>query len=176
MRENYPMNKNPELVGSGMGFGSPKAYLISLDLLKHEQYRKLPPEELIVISNGVSKVSAVPATKTYFELWANRQEVYNNMIVLLKSADTNPLDVMTVFLTIKGLGLAKAGFATQMVTGKLGCVDSINSRMFYGDDIPKVLSKSKPKNLRAFAKEYINVLNELADIGYDSQKALGFLD
>tara|TARA_R100000908_G_C3754304_1_gene148650 strand:+ start:298 stop:2253 length:1956 start_codon:yes stop_codon:yes gene_type:complete len=174
MRENYPMNKNPDLVGSGMGFGSPKAYLISLDLLKHEQYRKLPPEELIVISNGVSKVSAVPATKTYFELWGNRQEVYNNMIGLLKSADTNPLDVMTVFLTIKGLGLAKAGFATQMVTGKLGCVDSINSRMFYGDDIPKVLSKSKPKNLRAFAQEYINVLNELADIGYDSQKLWDF--
>ena len=174
MREVYPNNKSSDLVGSGTGFGSPKAYLISRDLLKHEHYREMSIEELVNISNGVSKVSAVPSTKTYFELWARRQKVYEDMIGPLKSSETNPLDVMAIFLSIKGLGLAKAGFATQMVTGKLGCVDSINSRMFYGDDIPKVLSRSKPKDLRAFAKEYMNVLNELADIGYDSQRLWDF--
>ena len=174
MREAYPMYKSSGLVGSGTGFGSPKAYLISRDLLKHEHYREMPTEELVNISNGISKVSAVPSTKTYFELWSQRQKIYDNMIGPLKSSETNPLDVMAIFLSIKGLGLAKAGFATQMVTGKLGCVDSINSRMFYGDDIPKVLSRSKPKDLRAFAKEYMDVLNELADIGYDSQRLWDF--
>ena len=48
--------------------------------------------------------------------------------------DSGTLPIYLKFLGIKGLGLPKAAFASQLIIGRLGCIDSINLNLYKGLD------------------------------------------
>ncbi len=59
------------------------------------------------------------------DVWKHRHPIYHRVE---KARDD--LDTFRVLLTVPGLSLPKAGFACQLITGKLGCVDSVNASIF----------------------------------------------
>lgn len=66
-----------------------------------------------------------------FEAWTNRKKIYDK----LGEYRNDPVEMYIWILeNIKGLGMPKAGFLVQLITGRLGCVDSINSKI-YGTEI-----------------------------------------
>lgn len=62
-------------------------------------------------------------------LWHNRQKLYTGIMRAVeadqKSGNTGFL-VYQKMILVPGLGVPKAGFATQLLTGKYGCIDSVN--------------------------------------------------
>lgn len=46
------------------------------------------------------------------------------------SADSNPLDILRESVRVFGIGVVKAGFIAQLLTGHIGCLDSHNLKMY----------------------------------------------
>ena len=68
-------------------------------------------------------------TRALEYLWHNRAKIYGGLMRAyeadLKAGATGFLIYQKMIL-IPGLGVPKAGFATQLLTGKYGCIDSVN--------------------------------------------------
>ena len=108
--------------------------------------------------------------KTYNFLMSRKDFIYSQYLAVLnssKSDDDKALSLMTVFLQIDGLGLAKAGFVCQLTAGLVGCIDVHNIRMY---NIPKkdlAFSKSiKSKTLRD--KKISNYISVCHTIGTEN--------
>jgi hypothetical protein len=64
----------------------------------------------------------------------NRTDLYTRMMQIIRSNKKDmELDLILLFLEVPGLGLPKAGFACQLVAGKVGCMDVHNIRKFLPD-------------------------------------------
>jgi hypothetical protein len=88
-----------------------------------------------------------------FEAWENRKKIYNAMGEL--KGDTAEMCIW-VLENIKGLGLPKTGFFIQLINGRLGCIDSINSKIYGGDLDTRVSGNPRsPKNMEKI-EHYIN--------------------
>ena len=67
----------------------------------------------------------------YLYITANYRTLHRDANAALARKDDVAL--MFVFLRVPGLGLAKAGFACQLFSGRIGCIDTHNARVF---DVP----------------------------------------
>ena len=87
----------------------------------------------------------VGKTDTIDWLWNNRRSIYESVMRAIdedeKAGETGFI-VYQAIIRIFGLGLPKAGFLTQLVIGKFGCIDSVNLNL---------LGAKKPSNLMAAA-------------------------
>jgi len=71
---------------------------------------------------------------------------------------SNELELLDLWATVPGLGLAKAGFTVQLITGAVGCLDSHNMRLY---DVPASLLRL-PNTLSTHARRVkIEVYREL---------------
>jgi hypothetical protein len=59
------------------------------------------------------------------DVWKSRNAIFKQV-----ERAKSDLDVFAVLVTVPGLSLPKAGFAAQLIVGKWGCLDSINSSIF----------------------------------------------
>jgi hypothetical protein len=106
---------------------------------------------------------------TYEYMITHKHFIHGQMLAVIKSKNltehAKAISLMKVFLKIPGLGLPKAGFVCQLVTGLVGCMDVHNIKT-YGID-PKTLIlnknlkslKSKTNNRRKIEK-YITLCHD----------------
>jgi poly(A) polymerase/tRNA nucleotidyltransferase (CCA-adding enzyme) len=107
-----------------------------------------------------------------YEVYDNRHKIYENFV---KKID-NPRELFIYILkNIKGLAAVKAGFVVQLVTGRIGCMDSINSKVYTGDitgfNPSSKISKNKagdfsPNTLKKI-DQYIEYVDPLSQILWD---------
>jgi hypothetical protein len=73
-------------------------------------------------------------------LWKNRENIYSSFSSLFSEYNNSSglkkeealFNIYLQALTLPGFGLPKAAFATQLVIGRLGCIDSINLNIYKG--------------------------------------------
>lgn len=92
---------------------------------------------------GKNKINAIDA------VWNNRGEIYSTTKSILKKWSYNEsseeaeqaiFNLFRYFMSLPQLSYAKAGFAIQLVTGRLGCYDSVNTAIYpIPDEFKKVL-------------------------------------
>jgi hypothetical protein len=58
------------------------------------------------------------------KLWVGRKMVYKT----IQAKKSNPVELMRYVVGIQGLGIPKAGFVCQLLTGQVGCMDVWNMR------------------------------------------------
>ena len=101
---------------------------------------------------------------TYLYTEAHKHKLLGQVRAVLaskKPSAARSLSLMRIFLKIPGLGLAKAGFCCQLITGLVGCMDSHNIKL-YGLDtkdltLPKnTKSPTYAKKLSAYVDMCIN--------------------
>jgi hypothetical protein len=72
-------------------------------------------------------------------LWANRATIYSTVKRILsdweygaedRDAESATFDLFRYFMTLPQLSYAKAGFTVQLVNGRLGCYDSVNTQIY----------------------------------------------
>jgi hypothetical protein len=93
-------------------------------------------------------------------IWQNRKQLFNKIKPLI---DTNNSFELYQFLAshVPKLGVVKAGFAVQLLTGKLGCIDSVNTRFL--NIPPEILNPTTGKiisSVKGFIDKKTNELNE----------------
>ena len=87
------------------------------------------------------------------DLWDNKNEIFSNISHMIET-ETLPEFEIYKYITnnVKGFALAKAAFATQLIVGKFGCIDSINLRA-YETLIKKDIKKHDKKSAFTIAKD-----------------------
>ena len=73
-------------------------------------------------------------------IWKNRKSIYASFKPLLKSYNSSSglkkeeamFEIYLQAIKTPGLGLPKAAFASQLIIGRLGCIDSINLNLYKG--------------------------------------------
>ena len=82
---------------------------------------------------------------TYDYVSTHKHFMYGQMRAALNSHYSNDLkafSLMKIFLKIDGLGIAKAGFVCQLVSGLVGCMDVHNIKTYGIDPKSLVLNKN----------------------------------
>lgn len=96
---------------------------------------------------------------------------------LLKYADSlyadtmmymrDEIELMDVWSTVPGLGLAKAGFVVQLVTGRVGCIDSHNAKLY---DVPvaqlRLANTLTARGRLIKLEQYIDLCEQLGGSSY----------
>lgn len=111
------------------------------------------------------------------ELWPKKEEIYNDITSLINKGTSTALTDSSDFQifqyindNIKGLAAVKAAFATQLIIGKYGCIDSINMRAYdkmiradiesKGKKSGFSLKKRKSKNQKDEFGKYTQITND----------------
>lgn len=69
-------------------------------------------------------------------LWKQKNSLYSTIMNLMSKETTSLSDSSEfeiwkyIFQNVNGLGVTKAAFATQLIVGKFGCIDSVNTRAY----------------------------------------------
>jgi hypothetical protein len=97
-------------------------------------------------------------------LWKNKDKIYDFVMSNLDK----PEQIYFYFINeISGLAAVKAAFATQLILGKFGCIDSINQRV-YADLISKNTDAFTPegsvKSSQKGSAKYLDFLKQLEDL------------
>lgn len=86
------------------------------------------------------------------DIWKHRSAYYSQIMRSVeldaKNGDTGFL-VYRAMIRVPLLGLPKAGFAVQLLTGHMGCIDSVNLNIL-GSDVPKNIMDIDSKGVRRF--------------------------
>ncbi len=170
--------------------------ILSSAFKNRKQIEKLTPEQEQYIFAGIGNVASImssPGIELYMPIWENRQQLFNLIQPLAKDVVNNPDNTeslielfVAVLGNVKGLALAKAGFFVQLITGKLGCIDSIWTKVLNATD-PDLAALVKKhtggsmnrepgkhpdtlyKRLRRKAEGYISLLKAFEERGVDSE-------
>lgn len=124
-------------------------------------------------------------------IWQNRDAIYQMTKSILKKwsyhelsaeAEEASFNLFRYFMTLPQLSYAKAGFAVQMVTGRLGCYDSVNANIYPIPAKQKKVLINKQGRFRPLPKSeagqqerlraYVSFLNQLktnADSPYNQE-------
>ena len=97
------------------------------------------------------------------KIWKNRKEIYNYIMDHLD----DPKDIFMFLTKIKGLQSVKAAFATQLILGKFGCIDSVNTQVYKNilKKFPNVFDKEGRTVDSIAGKEgYLDFLKALEDM------------
>lgn len=100
---------------------------------------------------GKLGVLLFPHNKNIQAMWDMRHSIYTEV----KKHYHNDLDLYKYLRTLPGLGIIKAGFAIQLIAGKFGCIDNVNS-YFYGAQAPNTRTNTDKKQA-----EYVQFLHQL---------------
>ena len=91
---------------------------------------------------------------TYEYMITHKHFIHGQMLAVIKSKNltdhAKAISLMKVFLKIPGLGLPKAGFVCQLVTGLVGCMDVHNIKT-YGIDPKTLILNKNLKSLKSLA-------------------------
>lgn len=101
-------------------------------LTKHSNIEQLFNEYSVEkkIYNSIIFGFKIPAIN---HLWQNRKSIFSKIKSILALEDGIDRDYVLYNYIIKNLGgfsTAKAAFAVQLITGKYGCIDSVNAKMY----------------------------------------------
>ena len=77
-------------------------------------------------------------------IWSNKDSFYSDIMPIIRkfndaggntiAQEEAQFEIYLKLMTVPGLGLPKAAFASQLVIGRLGCIDSINMNLYKGLD------------------------------------------
>ena len=109
------------------------------------------------------------------EIWQGREKTYAAMKPLFDTYNTSGEDSLArenamfqIYLELiktKGLGLPKAAFASQLIIGRLGCIDSINLNLYKGlDPEGKLLSYDKKSGRPSFKTPGVSRKNDIIQV------------
>jgi hypothetical protein len=107
----------------------------------------------------------------FYDVFDNRHKIYND---ITRFSDDPREMFIYILKNINGLALVKTGFLVQLITGRIGCMDSINSKM-YGKQVdfntskaPSV-TKSGEYSKQSMEKidKYINFVDPISKILWD---------
>jgi hypothetical protein len=87
-------------------------------------------------------------SKRVQKIWENRQKFYSTMKPIIdrfnkeqgESKEEAVFHLYLALLMVPGLGLPKAAFATQLIIGRLGCIDAINLELYKGYELAAELT------------------------------------
>jgi hypothetical protein len=98
---------------------------------------------------GANKKTSPDEAPYLAELWSKKDATYTNIMRYLDqspeskiSSDSDMKIFEYIVDNIRGLGAVKAAFATQLMLGKFGCLDSVNTNA-YKDVIQNYVKKKK---------------------------------
>lgn len=105
---------------------------------------------------------------TYDYISTHKHFMYGQMMAALNSHYSNDLkafSLMKIFLKIDGLGIAKAGFVCQLISGLVGCMDVHNIKTYGVDPKSLVLNKNLTskrgiQNNETKIKQYIKLCHD----------------
>jgi len=91
---------------------------------------------------------------THRYMVTHKHFIHGQMLAILKSKNltehAKAISLMKIFLKIPGLGLPKAGFVCQLVSGLVGCMDVHNIKT-YGIDPKTLILNKNLKSLKSLA-------------------------
>ena len=108
-------------------------------------------------------------------IWDNRESKYATMKPLFQKYNTAGEDsiareeaMFEIYLELiktKGLGLPKAAFASQLIIGRLGCIDSINLNLYKGlDPEGKLITYNKKTGKPNFKRPSVSRKNGIIKV------------
>lgn len=120
------------------------------------------PDEEFVKGTKIKTRAFGPEHRRLVYIWNNREQIFRELSELRE----NEFGLLNWILdNIEGLSLVKSGFLVQLITGKYGCIDSINTRV-----LNKILKspnfdynkakKNQPK-YKQMLMDYVDAVNEL---------------
>ena len=96
------------------------------------------------IPKNISQLTLGPRKNAIEHIWQHRSEIYSTLSPLFNTYNNAGEDtiakeesIFEIYLELiktPGLGLPKAAFASQLIIGRLGCIDSINMNLYKGLD------------------------------------------
>lgn len=97
----------------------------------------------------------------------------------IKSIDDSKDAVIKLFdyyITLPQLGLAKAGFAVQLITGALGCFDSVNQKIYSNVVIPPKIKDTLITYDKAKGKEVFKKVNDTLSLETRVERLKAYAD
>jgi hypothetical protein len=102
-------------------------------------YQGTPFANMNILMGGGGKKSKTSAPYLR-ELWLSKERIFDAIKTLHTGAsptsmmsDSSDYKIFKYILNnVKGLGIVKAAFASQLIIGKFGCIDSVNMRAYRG--------------------------------------------
>lgn len=95
-------------------------------------------------------------------IWENRKSIFNKVKSILDMGDDVDKDFLLynfIVKNMKGFSAPKGAFAVQLITGRYGCIDSVNTQM-YMKHIKGEFNLNK-SNIDEKLKEYVAFLDAL---------------
>ena len=134
-------------------------------------------------------------------IWTNRNQFYSRLKPYFDKYNSSSgiqkedamFSIYLEFLKVPGLGLPKAAFATQLIIGRLGCIDSINLNLYKdldkenrlittadkGQPTFKSIAKTTKNNMVELtkggvqlAKDYVEFLRRIAELTKSSEAGI----
>lgn len=143
----------------------------------------LSEEQKIYLEKAVSgtvMMASTPKAEYFNTTWENRNMIYDTIAPLVakqqgEAGDLESSELLELYISLlklPGLQKAKAGFAVQMLTGKMGCIDSIWSKIWKATDpaisamVTQTLkgrAEGSEENIRKHAKQYVDLLKAIKE-------------
>jgi hypothetical protein len=101
---------------------------------------------------GMHKIHSPNEASHMRKLWEQKNTIYSTVMSLLSGkvstslTDSSEFEIFKYLVqNVSGLGAVKAAFASQLIIGKFGCIDSVNTRAYF-DMIKKDIKKKDKKS------------------------------
>jgi hypothetical protein len=101
---------------------------------------------------GMHKIHSPNEAAHMRKLWEQKNTIYSTIMSLLSKkistslTDSSEFEIFKYLMqNVSGLGPVKAAFASQLIIGKFGCIDSVNTRAYF-DMIKKDIKKKDKKS------------------------------
>jgi hypothetical protein len=101
---------------------------------------------------GMHKIHSPNEAAHMRKLWEQKNTIYSTVTSLLSKkistslTDSSEFEIFKYLMeNVSGLGAVKAAFASQLIIGKFGCIDSVNTRAYF-DMIKKDIKKKDKKS------------------------------
>ena len=144
--------------------GVRRAALIAI-LSIRKAWRTVPDQLNDVLLNGVnSKYLSGWKRQAFKFLWDD-----DNIDYLYAGTMTaeERIDLLDLWMTVPGLGLAKAGFVCQLTRGTIGCLDSHNVKRYGVDERALKFNKNLSAKARMLKQEaYIHLTDKIGGSHY----------
>ncbi len=152
-------------------------FQVLMMILKHYFPQKVEEDKLKKVLDGFCDyLHALKHTisgwkiNTICYIWNNREELYNELHKLAKEGDD--VKLISRLSQIPGVQSVKAGFITQLLFGRAGCIDTHNIDI-YSKVFPELAPDLNPSNWsdnETGPSNYINLLGKLQNRGIGSQQ------
>jgi hypothetical protein len=101
---------------------------------------------------GMHKIHSPNEAAHMRKLWEQKNTIYSTIMSLLSKkistslTDSSEFEIFKYLMqNVSGLGPVKAAFASQLIIGKFGCIDSVNTRAYF-NMIKKDIKKKDKKS------------------------------